>query len=506
MGKQRNAITPSREEDYPIWFQEVVKASDLAEHSPVRGCMVIKPWGYGIWENIKRIMDKRFKDLGHDNAYFPLFIPLSYFQKEASHVEGFATECAVVTHHKLQKNKDGDLEVTAKLDEPLIVRPTSEMMIGEMFSKWIQSYRDLPLKLNQWANVVRWEMRTRLFLRTAEILWQEGHTAHATKEEALEHAKRMLGVYTSFAKNVLAIPTIPGTKSEIERFPGADETFTFEAMMQDKKALQAGTSHFLGQNFAKASNITFKNQEGEDDFVWTTSWGVTTRLIGAMIMVHGDDDGLIVPPKIASSHVVIIPIIPKEKMKDEIISFAKQVRDQIGTKVYFDRPIETIIDDRDVTNGEKNWGWIKKGIPVRIEIGPKEVEKNQLCIAFRHKGHKDKLFMHVNEACDKLPDLLDDMHQKMYQKANSFLKENIVEISSKEEFYKFFTPNNAAKPEIHGGFAHCYFSLDNSIEKKIKEDLSVTLRCIPLEQENKPGKCIFTGKEVTTKVIFAKAY
>ena len=328
--KGRNAITPTRLEDYPEWYQQVIKAADLAEHSPVRGCMVIKPWGYALWENMQGILDKRFKETGHQNAYFPLFIPLSYMQKEAKHVEGFATECAVVTHHRLVKNEEGNLIPDGELEEPLVVRPTSEMIIGEMFSKWIESYRDLPLLINQWANVVRWEMRTRLFLRTTEFLWQEGHTAHATKEEALEETRKMLDIYVDFVENTLAIPVIKGEKTESERFPGADSTFTFEMMMQDGKALQGGTSHFLGQNFSKAANITFRDQEGEQVHAWTTSWGVTTRMIGGLIMCHGDDDGLILPPRIASAHVVIIPLTHKEESKEEVFAYCRALKDKLS--------------------------------------------------------------------------------------------------------------------------------------------------------------------------------
>ncbi len=506
MNKKLHAISPTRDEDYPSWYQEVVKAADLSEHSPVRGCMVIKPWGYALWENIKKEMDKKFKELGHENAYFPLFIPLSYFQKEASHVEGFATECAVVTHHRLKKNAKGELEVDSPLEEPLIVRPTSEMIIGEMFSKWIESYRDLPIKINQWANVVRWEMRTRSFLRTTEFLWQEGHTAHETLEEAYEHAKRMLDVYVSVCKEFLALPSIPGRKTENERFPGAVDTLTFEMIMQDRKALQSGTSHFLGQNFAKASNIKFKSREGTDEYAWTTSWGSTTRLIGALIMVHSDDDGFIVPPRISHQHAVIIPVIPKDEMKEAVLSFANKVKERMHTIHYHGNALEARIDSRELTNGEKQWHWIKKGVPLRIEIGPKEVEKNQVCIAVRTKGHKDKLFLSIEELEHKLPQILDDMQRFMYEKASAFLKEHTREIHTKEEFAKFFTPKDLEKPEIHGGFAKVYFVSDSALEKKLKEEFAVTIRCIPFDQPREEGTCIFSGKKTRQQVIFAKSY
>ncbi|PCI75267.1 proline--tRNA ligase [Candidatus Aerophobetes bacterium] len=351
--KQKTAITPTRDQDFPQWYQAVVKASELAEAAPVRGCMVIKPWGYALWENIKEDLDKRFKALGHKNAYFPLFIPLSYFEKEAKHVDGFATECAVVTHHRLGKNKEGKLVPQSPLEEPLVVRPTSEMIIGEMFSKWIESYRDLPLLINQWANVVRWEMRPRIFLRTSEFLWQEGHTVHATHEQALEHSKRMLDVYVDFVEKKLAMPVIKGEKSANERFPGADSTFTFEAMMQDGKALQGGTSHFLGQNFSKSSNITFLDEKGERQHAWTTSWGMTTRLIGALIMVHGDDDGLVLPPKIAPTHVVIIPVIKKDSDSSLIKAEAEKLKIALQGKMFDGQAIKVEVDDRDMRGGEK---------------------------------------------------------------------------------------------------------------------------------------------------------
>lgn len=356
MNKQRKtAITPTREENYAEWYQQVIKAADLAEHSPVRGCMVIKPWGYEIWENIRRHLDKKFKQTGHQNAYFPLFIPLSYLEKEAQHVEGFAKECAVVTHHRLEVGPKGHLVPAGELEEPLIVRPTSETIIGEMFSKWVESYRDLPVLMNQWANVVRWEMRTRLFLRTAEFLWQEGHTAHATKKEALEETHQMLDIYTDMANNLLALYVIKGEKSERERFPGAANTLTFEGMMQDGKALQLGTSHFLGQNFAKASNISFTSKEGQREFAWTTSWGATTRLIGALIMTHSDDDGLVLPPKVAPSHVVIVPIIHKEEMKEKVESFCKNLKQELESVCFAGRSLEVLFDQREMRAGDKAW-------------------------------------------------------------------------------------------------------------------------------------------------------
>src|SRR5262245_28428169 len=341
----KNAISPTREEDYPEWYQQVVRAADMAEMSPVRGCMVIKPWGYAVWENIQRSLDRMFKDTGHQNAYFPLFIPLSYLEKEAEHVEGFAKECAVVTHHRLEAGPDGGLVPTGKLEEPLVVRPTSETIIGAMYAKWVQSYRDLPILINQWANVVRWELRTRMFLRTTEFLWQEGHTAHATDIEAMEEMLKILHLYADFAENWMAMPVIKGEKTAGERFPGAVRTYSIEAMMQDRKALQAGTSHFLGQNFAKAQEIKFQDQNGREVFAWTTSWGVSTRLVGGLIMTHSDDDGLVLPPRLAPVHVVILPIYRNDEEKKLVLEFADRVKREVSAQQYDDRPIQVKIDD-----------------------------------------------------------------------------------------------------------------------------------------------------------------
>ncbi|MDD3044934.1 MAG: proline--tRNA ligase, partial [Candidatus Delongbacteria bacterium] len=359
---KKTAIPVTREEDYPQWYLEVIKAGELAENSDVRGCMVIKPWGYTIWENMQRELDQMFKDTGHVNAYFPLFIPLEYLQQEADHVEGFAKECAVVTHHRLSVNSEGKLVPDGKLEEPLVVRPTSETIIGASYAKWVNSYRDLPILINQWANVVRWEMRTRLFLRTAEFLWQEGHTVHATREEAMEETYKMLNVYKEFAEKVLALPVIEGEKSESERFPGAVSTYSIEAMMQDKKALQSGTSHFLGQNFAKASKIKFQSKEGKEEFAWTTSWGVSTRLIGALVMAHSDDNGLILPPRIAPAHIVLLPIYKDENEKQAVTEYIDGIKKEISELRLFDRKIVIHVDDRDIRGGEKNWYWIKKGV------------------------------------------------------------------------------------------------------------------------------------------------
>lgn len=497
--KIRTAITPTREENYPEWYQSVLKAADLAEHSAVRGCMVIKPWGFAIWENIQRILDGFFKETGHENAYFPLFIPLSYMEKEAQHVEGFAKECAVVTHHRLEKGPDGKLMPAGELEEPLIVRPTSEMIIGHTFAKWIESYRDLPLLINQWANVVRWEMRTRMFLRTTEFLWQEGHTVHATKEEAIIETKRMLQIYSDFCHQYLALPVICGEKTESERFPGAVNTYTIEAMMQDRKALQAGTSHFLGQNFSKSCEIQFRNEQGEQEYGWTTSWGATTRLIGAMIMAHSDDDGLILPPRIASAHLVVIPIIHNEDARSAIMDYCNELSARLKKISYQGQPLRVIVDSRDMRGGEKNWGWIKKGIPLRLEVGLREVEAGKLQLARRDKPHKEMTPFSEGEVIA----LLEEIQSNLLAKATHFRNQHTVEIDSKQQFYDFFT---AKGEEIHGGFALCHWNGDSAIEEKVKEDLNVTIRCIPLHLPPEPGKCIFTGDASPHKVIFAKAY
>ncbi len=506
MAKQaQTAITPTREEDYPEWYQQVVKAADLAETSPVRGCMVIKPWGYAIWENIQSDLDRRFKETGHKNAYFPLFIPMSFLQKEADHVEGFAKECAVVTHSRLEADEDGKLQPAGQLEEPLIVRPTSETIIGELFSKWVQSYRDLPLLINQWANVVRWEMRTRLFLRTAEFLWQEGHTVHATKEEAIEETRKMLDVYADFAENIMAVPVITGEKTEAERFPGADATFAIEAMMQDRKALQAGTSHFLGQNFAKSSNIKYLSSEGKEEFAWTTSWGVSTRLVGGLIMTHSDDDGLVLPPRVAPSHVVIIPVTPKEETRDEVIAYCRELEQQLKDQYYMDGRVRVEFDDRDIRGGEKAWGWIKKGIPLRVEVGPRDMAKDSVFVGRRDRAPKDKQSYAREAFVTGIATLLDEMQAGLLAKAKAFRKAHTKEITSEAEFVEFFTPKNKNNPEIHGGFASMGFCCDSELEDQIAKKYKVTVRCIPNATVNEEVPCVFTGKP-GKRVIFAKSY
>lgn len=502
----QNAIHPTRGEDFPEWYQQVVAVSDMAEGSDVRGCMVIKPWGYGVWENIQRHLDKMFKDTGHQNAYFPLFIPLSYLEKEAEHVEGFAKECAVVTHHRLEADAEGKLVPAGKLTEPLVVRPTSETIIGSAYAKWVQSYRDLPILINQWANVVRWEMRPRVFLRTAEFLWQEGHTAHETQEEALEETDKMLKVYETFARDYLALPVIPGEKTENERFPGAVKTLCIEAMVQDRKAVQAGTSHFLGQNFAKASGIQYTSREGALEHAWTTSWGVSTRLIGTVIMAHSDDDGLVLPPRIAPSHIAIIPVMPKPENRAPVLEACQKLSAQLREQSFHGEPIRVVIDDSDATGGTRSWNWIKKGIPLRVEIGPRDLESGSVFVGRRDRGPKEKESIPAGTFVETAATLLQSIQDNIYEKAKAFVKENTKVIDSKEAFYDYFTPSNEAKPEIHGGFALAHWNGSSQVEEQIKADLKVTIRCIPFTENPEPGTCIFTGEPSKQRVIFAKSY
>jgi prolyl-tRNA synthetase len=506
MEKQnRTAITPTRAEDYPEWYQQVVKASQLADPSPVRGCMVIKPWGYALWENIMRVLDDMFKETGVKNAYFPLFIPLSFLEKEAEHVEGFAKECAIVTHHRLEKGVNGGLEPAGRLNEPLIVRPTSETIIGDSFSKWVSSYRDLPLLINQWANVVRWEMRTRVFLRTTEFLWQEGHTVHATAQEAVERTQLMLDVYSKLAEEYLAMPVIKGRKTASERFPGAEDTLCIEAMMQDRKGLQAGTSHFLGQNFAKASEIRFQSSIEKEEYAWTTSWGASTRLIGGLIMTHGDDDGIILPPRVASSHVVLMPIIQKPEDRMAVRTYVESIAKELKDKFYHHRRLEVEIDDREI-GGTRGWEWIKKGIPLRVEIGPRDIADNSVYVGRRDKGHRDRTSIERDRFVGEITHILDDIQQALFDRALLFRKAHTVTLDDKKEFYKFFTPENLQQPEIHGGFALSHWCGNDHCEAKIKEDLSVTIRCIPLSGPSEKGECIYCGGPSSGRVVFAKAY
>ncbi len=506
MAKQvKTAITPTREEDYPEWYQQVVKESDMAEASPVRGCMVVKPWGYALWENIMRLMDDDFKATGVKNAYFPLFIPLSFLAKEAEHVDGFAKECAVVTHHKLEQGEEGGLVPAGPLTEPLVVRPTSEMIIGDSFSKWINSYRDLPMLLNQWANVVRWEMRTRIFLRTSEFLWQEGHTAHATEGEAVKRTEMMLEIYAKFAEDCLAMPVIRGRKSPAERFPGAVDTLCIESMMQDRKALQAGTSHFLGQNFAVSCGIKFQSKEEKEEFAWTTSWGASTRLIGGVIMTHGDDDGVIMPPRVASSHVVLLPIYRKPEEKEQIMAYTEKLAGELRAKRYFGSRIRVEVDAREI-GGARGWDWIKKGIPLRVEIGPRDMEKDSVFLARRDLPHREKRSMTREEFTAGIDGLLDEMHENLYSRAVAHREKNTRDIDHNKAFYAYFTPKNAKKPGIHGGFAMSHWCGEEECEMKIKKDLSVTIRCIPFDAKEEEGTCICCGKKSDRRVVFAKSY
>lgn len=502
----KTAITPRREDDFPEWYQQVIRAAELAESSDVRGCMVIRPWGYAIWENMQRALDAMFKATGHRNAYFPLFIPLSYFEKEAAHVEGFAKECAVVTHSRLEVNAEGKMVPASPLSEPLVVRPTSETIIGASYAKWVQSYRDLPILINQWCNVVRWEMRPRLFLRTAEFLWQEGHTVHESEAEAREETRRMLEVYETFVRDHIAVPVFSGEKSESERFPGAVQTLCIEAMVQDRKAIQAGTSHFLGQNFSRASGIQFQTRDGTQEFGWTTSWGMSTRMIGTLIMAHADDDGLVVPPRIAPMHIVIIPITPKEETRAAVLAAADKLAVELRALHYNGAPLELEVDHRDLGGGVKAWEWVKKGVPLRVEIGPRDLESGQVAVTRRDQPVKAKEFISTADFVERAPALLEEIQASLLRRATEFRDAHTRAIDSKEDFYDFFTPKNAAKPEIHGGFALAHWDGSREVEAKIKADLKVTIRCIPFTDTPEPGTCPFSGKPSAQRVVWAKSY
>jgi prolyl-tRNA synthetase len=485
----------SRSTDYSQWYNDIVVKAGLAENSAVRGCMVIKPYGYSIWEKMQAALDKMFKDTGHSNAYFPLFIPKSFFSKEASHVEGFAKECAIVTHYRLKNDPAGKgviVDETAKLEEELIVRPTSETIIWNTYKNWIQSYRDLPILINQWANIVRWEMRTRLFLRTAEFLWQEGHTAHETREEAIEETQKMLRVYANFAENFLALPVIMGRKTENEKFAGGDDTYTIEGLMQDGKALQCGTSHFLGQNFAKAFDVKFTNRKGELEYVWATSWGVTTRMIGALVMSHSDDNGLVLPPKLAPYQVVIVPIYKNADELSKVSEKAVQIK-----KALEDKNISVKYDDRDTQKpGWKFAQYELQGVPVRIAIGPKDLEKGTVEIARRDT--LEKKFVPADQVQTVVEDLLKDIQKNLFNKALKFRIENTIKVDTYEEFKKVLNEK--------GGFISAHWDGTSETENKIKEETKATIRCIPFDQENEEGKCIYSGKPSKGRVLFARAY
>ncbi len=486
----------SKEDNYSLWYNNLVVKADLAENSAVRGCMVIKPYGYAIWEKIQGQLDKMFKETGHQNAYFPLFIPKSFLSREADHVEGFAKECAVVTHHRLMSNPDGPgvvVDPSAKLEEELIVRPTSETIIWNTYRNWIKSYRDLPILCNQWANVVRWEMRTRLFLRTAEFLWQEGHTAHSTAQEAIEETERMVNVYAEFARKYMAVPVVVGHKSEGERFAGAIDTLCIEAMMQDGKALQAGTSHFLGQNFAKAFDVKFADKEGKLDYVWATSWGVSTRLMGALIMAHGDNNGLVLPPAIAPIQVVMVPIYKGEEELARMVEYMKVIAGELRAK-----GISVKIDDRDnVRSGFKFAEWELKGVPVRVTIGPRDLEKGQVELCRRDTSEKS--FVPREGIAAHIEGLLADIQDNIYAKAVAFRDANTRKVDTWEEF----------KSEIEkGGFLLCHWDGTKETEAKIQEETKATIRCIPTDSYvcEEEGKCIYTGKPSKQRVIFARSY
>ena len=484
-------ITP-RSEDYSLWYNDIVQHAELAENSGVRGCMVIKPYGYAIWEKMQAELDKKFKATGHVNAYFPLFIPKSYFSKEADHVDGFAKECAVVTHYRL-KNSDNGIVVDedARLEEELIVRPTSETIIWDTYRKWIQSYRDLPLLINQWANVVRWEMRTRLFLRTAEFLWQEGHTAHATKIEAQEETEKIINLYSDFAQNFMAMPVIIGSKSENERFAGALDTLTIEALMQDGKALQAGTSHFLGQNFAKAFDVKFATKNGTQEYVWATSWGVSTRLMGALVMTHSDDKGLVLPPKLAPYQVVIVPIYKSEEQQNEINSKVLEIKESLEK-----RGITVKYDNRDTHKpGWKFAEYEMKGVPIRLAIGMRDIENNTIEVARRDTLEKE--IIEIDKIEEKVAVLLDQIQENLFNKAISFRKDNTHIANTYDEFKKLIDK---------GGFVYAHWDGTSKTEEMIKNETKATIRCIPLKNDEGEGECIFSKNKSNQRVLFAKAY
>ena len=486
-------ITP-RNQDYSQWYNDIVQGADLAESSGVRGCMVIKPYGYAIWEKMQSELDKMFKQTGHVNAYFPLFIPKSYFSKEAAHVDGFAKECAVITHYRLKNSeKDNSIVVdeTAKLEEELIVRPTSETIIWDTYRKWIQSYRDLPLLINQWANVVRWEMRTRLFLRTAEFLWQEGHTAHATKGEAVEETEKMIKVYSKFAQDFMAMPVVMGIKTVSERFAGADQTYTIEALMQDGKSLQAGTSHFLAQNFAKAFDVKFTTKEGKQEYVWSTSWGVSTRLIGALIMTHSDDRGLVLPPNLAPFQVVIVPIYKTDEELNKINKVANDVKlrlEKIGISVKY--------DNRDTHKpGWKFAEYELKGVPIRLVLGSRDIENSSIELARR--DNLEKITYNISNIDNKVNEILEDIQKNLFNKALNFREKNTFHVDTKEDFIDQIEK---------GGFVYAHWDGTSETENLIKQKTKATIRCIPLDSANEQGYCLFSGKKSDRRVVFAKAY
>lgn len=503
----KTAINPTRSHNFAEWYQEVIKAADLAEHSVVRGCMIIKPWGYALWETVQKVLDKMIKETGHQNVYFPMLIPLSFLEKEAAHVEGFAKECAIVTHYRLEAGQDGKLipSSDAKLTEPYIIRPTSETIIGNAMSNWVQSYNDLPVMINQWCNVMRWEMRTRLFLRTSEFLWQEGHTAHATEEEAISEALTMLNVYEKLVTDYLAIPVIKGEKTPNERFPGAVNTYSIEAMMQDGKALQAGTSHFLGQNFSRAYDIKFTDKNQQVDYSWTTSWGVSTRLIGALIMTHSDDDGLVLPPRIAPEQIILIPVVMNESDQAYIFEYCDQLAQSLRKLQFNHEPLRVIIDKTNRRTGDKFWGSVKKGIPLRIEIGRREIEAGVISVSRRDKPAKEKVSFKADQLLESIGTLLEDIQHQLFDRALKFRQANTYEIQTMADLEKQFS-----KEEDSGNkFVLAYFDPavenESAVAEKLKA-LKLTTRCLPFAEQQASGTCIFSGKRTNHKVILARAY
>ncbi len=506
MAKQpQNAISPARSEDFPEWYQQVIKAADLAENSETRGCMVIKPWGYGIWELIQKQLDVLFKETGHQNAYFPLLIPLSYLEKEAEHAEGFATECAVVTHHRLEAVKDektGKTKMipTGELTEPYVIRPTSETIIGAAFARWTNSYRDLPLLINQWANVMRWEMRPRLFLRTAEFLWQEGHTAHETQDEAIAETRQMHLIYEEFLRDHLAIQVVPGEKTEAERFPGAEMTLTVEAMVQDKKAIQAGTSHFLGQNFSKAQDISFTGRDGSTQYAFTTSWGVSTRLIGTLIMAHSDDDGLILPPRVAPQQIIIIPVVPKPEFEEAVFGAATKLAAELKNQRFHGDALRVHIDKRDIGGGVKKWDWVKKGAPIRIEIGPRDIEQGTVAISRRDQASGEKAFVSNSEIITNAATILQEIHDALLTKSRDFRDANIFSCDNADAFDAHWGQENP-------GWLLTPWAGSREEEELLSKKHKIAVRCMPLDKQDEPeAPCFLTGKPTKARAMWGRSY
>ncbi|MBK1835652.1 proline--tRNA ligase [Roseibacillus ishigakijimensis] len=502
----KTAITPTRDEDFPEWYQQVIRAADMAENSETRGCMVIKPWGYGIWELIQDDLDRRFKATGHQNAYFPLLIPLAYLEKEAEHAEGFATECAVVTHHRLEAQKDPESGKTTmvpsgKLTEPYVIRPTSETIIGAAFARWVESYRDLPLLINQWANVMRWEMRPRLFLRTAEFLWQEGHTAHETAEEAIAETRTIHQLYSDFLRDVLAIPVVMGEKTEAERFPGAEMTLTVEAMVQDKKAIQAGTSHYMGQNFAKAQDISFVDRENQKQLAHTTSWGVSTRLIGTLIMAHSDDDGLILPPRVAPQQIVIIPVTPKPDSRDAILDACQALAKTLSSQTFHGQPLRVHVDNREMGGGQKKWDWVKKGVPLRIEIGPRDLQSQKVCLQRRDQGIQEKKFLGREEFLRNVQSHLDAVHQGLLERATGLRDQNTSECGELADFEAHWSASD------NPGWLLTPWAGSREQEEELSKKHRIAVRCLPLQNEEaEEAPCLLTGTPTRQRALWGRSY